>query len=61
MTDRMKYFMREVEHARDGLRYAMALADGPSIIYNRVKLRKAEEDVYVLWRIEALDSKEEGK
>lgn len=61
MTDRMAYFMREVEHAQDGLRYAMALGDKPSIIYNRVRLRKAEEEVYTLWRIEALDSKEEGR
>lgn len=61
MTDRMKYFMLSVEHAQDALRYAMALADPPNIIFNRVKLRKAEEEVYTLWRIEALDSKEEGK
>ncbi len=62
MTDMMEKVVAEVELARESLRYAQALGDEPTIIYKRVQLRKAEAEVWSLWRIEALlERKEEGK
>ncbi len=62
MTDMMEKVVAEVELARESLRYAQALGDEALFIYKRVLLRKAEEEVWSLWRIEALlERTEKGK